>query len=169
MTENQTVWKSNNQGVKEDTFIQTGRRGGDTQLGREDSQQNGSWWTPQGSGWQNLRSHIRVQINQEEQSGSETDCATPGLQLRENPLGVEMAAEETPRPTGEVVGETHRGLESTQAHPHGNQHQKGPLSLWVEGEVTESWQRMEQVTLFPLRPPPHLRQYSTVRWVVLPR
>ena len=37
MTENQTVWKSNNQGVKEETFIQTGRRGGDGQPGREDS------------------------------------------------------------------------------------------------------------------------------------
>ena len=29
MPENQTLWKSNNQGVKEETFIQTGRRGGD--------------------------------------------------------------------------------------------------------------------------------------------
>ena len=41
LTENQTVWKSDNQGVKEDTFIQTGRRGGDEQLGREDSWQRG--------------------------------------------------------------------------------------------------------------------------------
>ena len=43
LTENRTVWKSNNQRVKEETFIQTGRRGGDGQLGRED------WW--QGGGW----------------------------------------------------------------------------------------------------------------------
>ena len=28
MPENQTVWKSNNQGVKEETFIQTGRKAG---------------------------------------------------------------------------------------------------------------------------------------------
>ena len=34
LTENQTVWKSDNQGVKEDTFIQTSRRGGDRQPGR---------------------------------------------------------------------------------------------------------------------------------------
>ena len=27
VTENRTVWKSNNQGLKEETFIQTGRRG----------------------------------------------------------------------------------------------------------------------------------------------
>ena len=33
LTENQTVWKSNNQGIKEETFIQTGRRGRDGQLG----------------------------------------------------------------------------------------------------------------------------------------
>ena len=34
--ENQTLWKSNNQGVQEEIFIQTGRRGG------EDVQQDGS-------------------------------------------------------------------------------------------------------------------------------
>ena len=33
LTENQTVWKSNTPGDKEQTFIQTGRRGGDGQLG----------------------------------------------------------------------------------------------------------------------------------------
>ena len=34
LTENRTVWKSNNQGDKEETFIQTSRRGRDGQLGR---------------------------------------------------------------------------------------------------------------------------------------
>ena len=34
LTENRTVWKSDNQGDKEDTFIQTGRRGKDWQRGR---------------------------------------------------------------------------------------------------------------------------------------
>ena len=34
LTENRTVWKSENQGDKEETFIHTGRRGGDGQLGR---------------------------------------------------------------------------------------------------------------------------------------
>ena len=29
LPENQTVWKSNNQEVKEETFIQTSRRGGE--------------------------------------------------------------------------------------------------------------------------------------------
>ena len=36
MTENRTVWKSDNQGDKEDTFIQTDRRGGAGQPVRED-------------------------------------------------------------------------------------------------------------------------------------
>ena len=34
LTENGTAWMSDNQGVKEETFIQTGRRGGDGQLGQ---------------------------------------------------------------------------------------------------------------------------------------
>ena len=37
LTENRTVWKSDNQGVKEGTFIQTGRRGGDGQASGEDT------------------------------------------------------------------------------------------------------------------------------------
>ena len=37
------------------------------------------------------------------------------------------AAGETPSLTGEFVGETHRGLERTQADPLGRQHEKGPL------------------------------------------
>ena len=34
MSKNQTVWKSDNQGAKEETFIQVGRRGGDGQPGQ---------------------------------------------------------------------------------------------------------------------------------------
>ena len=45
LTENQTVWKSDNQGDKEETFIQTSRRGGDGQQGRDDSWQSGDWQT----------------------------------------------------------------------------------------------------------------------------
>ena len=43
------------------------------------------------------------------------------------PVGVEAAAGETPSLTGEVVGETYRGLEHAQAHPLRNQHQRGPV------------------------------------------
>ena len=48
LPENQTVWKSNNQGVKEETFIQTSRRSGDGQPGGEDSWQGSSWRTRTG-------------------------------------------------------------------------------------------------------------------------
>ena len=43
------------------------------------------------------------------------------------PVGVKAAAGETPSLTEEFVGETHRGLECAQAHPLGNQGQKGPI------------------------------------------
>ena len=41
LPENQTVWKSDNHIFKEETFIQTGRRCGDSSQGREDRQQGG--------------------------------------------------------------------------------------------------------------------------------
>ena len=58
------------QGVKEETFIQTSRRGGNGQPGGEDLWQGGSWWTG--------RSQICIQINWEELLWNETDCATQG-------------------------------------------------------------------------------------------
>ena len=70
VTENRTVWKSDNQGVKKETFIQTGRRGRDGQPVKEDSQQ--------GRGLQTGQSHICVQIKWEEQPGNETDNTTQG-------------------------------------------------------------------------------------------
>ena len=67
-------------------------------------------------------------------------------------MGVGEAAGETPSLTGGVVGETHRGLGHVQAHPLGNQHQRGPL--WVVEGVTEIQQRAEQAPLLPLGPSP---------------
>ena len=46
---------------------------------------------------------------------------------KKTPVGVEAAAGEIPSLIVEVVGETHRGLEHTQAHPLRNQHQRGPI------------------------------------------
>ena len=40
--------KSDNQGDKEETFIETGRRGRDGQPGREDSEEGDDWQTQQG-------------------------------------------------------------------------------------------------------------------------
>ena len=45
LTENQTAWKCDNQGDKEETFIQTIRKGGDGQPGGEDPLQSGGCWT----------------------------------------------------------------------------------------------------------------------------
>ena len=59
-------------------------------------------------------------------------------------MGVEVTGN-SPRLTGEFVGETHRVLECTQTHSPGKRHQKGPIYFWVVEEVTESWQRAKQV------------------------
>ena len=59
--ENRTVCKSDNQGVKEETFIQTSKRGGDGHPGGGDSQQAAArrlGW--QGGSWQTGRSHIHM-------------------------------------------------------------------------------------------------------------
>ena len=66
-------------------------------------------------------------------SENEFDSSAQNLLLKK-PVGVQAAAGETP--IGKLLGETHRVLECTQAHRHGNQHQKGPICLWVAGEVT---------------------------------
>ena len=68
-------------------------------------------------------------------------------------MGIAVGGE-TPSLTREFVGETHRVLEHTQTHQPRNQHQKGPINLWVVGKVTESEVRAKQAELFPLRPPP---------------
>ena len=78
------------------------------------------------------------------------------------------AAGETPRLTGEFVGETHRALVHAQTHPPRNQHQKGPISLWVAEEVTESPPRVEQEALFPLGPLPNIEHYKAATWVAPP-
>ena len=78
-------------------------------------------------------------------------------------MGVE-ATGETPSLTGEFTGEAHRVLECTQTNPPRNQQQKGPICLWVVKEVTESWQRAEQVVLFPLGPLPQLQHHNGVMW-----
>ena len=81
------------------------------------------------------------------------------------PVGV-AAAGETPSLKGEFVGETHRVLECTQTHPPMTQHQEGPICLWVVEEVTESWWRAQQASLFPLRPLPQKQCHNTAMWVV---
>ena len=52
LTENRSARKSDNQGVKEETFVQTGRRGGDGHQGGEDSRGHGG--TETGGRWDEL-------------------------------------------------------------------------------------------------------------------
>ena len=59
--------KSNNQGVKDETFIHTSRRGGDGQLGQRGLEAR-QWLVDQ-------QSHICMWLKQEEQLWSEIDCA----------------------------------------------------------------------------------------------
>ena len=90
LTENQTVRKPNNQGDKEETFIQTGRRGGDGQLCREESQQGSSRRTRAGKAIAGRPSEVVAggagsptfaQINWEKQLGIQTDRATQGSNM----------------------------------------------------------------------------------------
>ena len=84
------------------------------------------------------------------------------------PVGVEAAAGETPSLTGELLAETHIGLEHTQTHPLWNQDQKGPIRLWVAEGVTENQQRVEQVPLLPLGLLPHIHCHSAATSVTHP-
>ena len=69
-------------------------------------------------------------------------------------MGV-VAAGETPTLTEKFTGETHRVLEHIQTHPPRNQHQKGPICLWVVGEVTESGGEPSKWHCSLSDPPPH--------------
>ena len=81
-------------------------------------------------------------------TGEQVRPCYPGFQSRriklqnlcqEKSVGVVVVGK-TPSLTREVIGETPGVLECTQTHLR-NQHQKGPICLWVVGEVTESWLR----------------------------
>ena len=78
-------------------------------------------------------------------------------------MGVEVAVGETPSLTKEFIGETHRVLECTQTHLPRNQHQKGPICLWVAGEVTESRMRAKKEEWFPPWPLPLIQHHNLVK------
>ena len=74
-------------------------------------------------------------------------------------MGVVVVGE-TPSLTGEFVGQTHRVPEHTQNHPPGNQHQKGPICLWVAAEVVENLERAEHAALLPLGFIPNIQHHK---------
>ena len=77
------MWKSKNQGDKEDTFIQTSRRGGNRQPGRNDSQQDSGWRTRAGemaAGRPREAADCGVGQARLQVVDLAIDCANPGLQ-----------------------------------------------------------------------------------------
>ena len=161
--------KSNNQEFKEETLIQTGRRGRDGQLGWRGLGW-GRWWLVD-----QVVPYLCADKLGETTWGARqtTQPRFPGQGNKASKPLIEKTCGglwwgEAPSLTGEFVGDTHRVLEHTQTHSPRNQHQKGPICLWVAEEVTESWQRAEQVALFPLWPLPHIQHHNTAKWVALP-
>ena len=78
LSENQAAWKTDNQGIKEVTFIQMGRRGKDVDIHRDMEMWNGCFSLP----------HV-VDKNQEGYLGSEgsqphTIPPSPGFQCQED-------------------------------------------------------------------------------------
>ena len=143
---NQTVWKSDTQGDKEQTFIQTGRRGRDRQPGQRGYEAR--WWLATwGWGGEGGQSHIHVCINREEQLGHETNHATQ----------ISSSGKESFKTFGcKTCGgfssgrncQSHRTVcwrgsqgprTNPQTHPLGNQCQgstsKGTIHLWVAVKV----------------------------------
>ena len=155
--------KSDSQGTKEETFIQTGRRGRDGQPGAEDSWRGSSWRT---GWWKNLW------VGKPGGTTGEWHRAhNPGLQHREikpqilwlkKPVKV-VSVGETPSFTGEFVGETHRALECTQNYPPRNQHQKGPISGGSDWKMAKS----RASSIVPSQTPTHVQNHNTPTWVVL--
>ena len=156
MPENQAVWQSDNQGVKEETFIQTGRRGGDGQPG-----QRGHMARYQLEDWKGkvmAGSPTFVCCSTGKNNWGARQIMQPKVTAQEEkasqPLIVKTCGGavvgKTPNLTGEFVGETHRVLECMHTYPPSNKHQKGPICLWAVGEVIESCLRAEQAVLFSL-------------------
>ena len=78
------VWKSDKQGVKEETFIQTGRRGRDGKPRRRGhkARQRQMHCMGQAAAGSPGQSHVQVQISREKQVGSETDHTIQGSSTR---------------------------------------------------------------------------------------
>ena len=79
LSENLTVWKSDNQGVKKETFIQAGRRGRDGRL---------RWRGPTTS-WRLAVSHLQVDKQEEQWGGRQT--AQPMIPVPEKKASRPMA------------------------------------------------------------------------------
>ena len=52
--------------------------------------------------------------------------------------------------------------------PTQDQHQRGPICLWIADKVTESRQRADQMALFPLGPLLHIQAHNPLTWAAWP-
>ena len=78
LTENWTMWKSDNQGSKEKHSSRpVGGAEASSQVWK-DSRQGGGWKTGMSSSWLSGQLHICIQIKREEQLGSQMVCTTQG-------------------------------------------------------------------------------------------
>ena len=112
LTENWTIWKSKNQGVKKHSSRLVGRAEMGS-LGRDDlhgkvvaaaGQQGSSWWTR----WQTAQPRVPVWGNEASNNWLKT------------PVGVEAAVGETPSLTGEFLGpRTYTNPPTQEAAPEG--------------------------------------------------
>ena len=116
--------------------LTTGRPCGPTfaQINREGPTESGGEGGRQSSGQHPMAPHASTDKPDKRRGAKQTTQPRAPAQgnnasnLRlKTPVGVGEAAGETPSLTGEVVGETHRGLGRAQAHPLRNQHQRGPV------------------------------------------
>ena len=116
-----------------------------------------------GGGWRTRWSHICMHINWEEQLGRDTDCGTQGSSLEKwthkpltkNTCGGWGGSRRNSQLHKEFAAETHRVLKSTQTHPPGNQHQKGPICLWVAGKWLKTGREWRKWHCSLLDPLPH--------------
>ena len=182
------IEKSDNQGVKEETFIQTGRRGRDRQPGQKGlAARQGGWRTKQGDWLRNTACQAAASrpcghtfmhrligrngrgVKQTTQPRTpEWGNKASKLWLK-TPVGVEAAAGETPSLTGEWVGETHRGLEREQAHPPTRKSAPEGPSLIV-GSRGSDWNPAESgaSSSAPSQPLTHVQHHSAATSVTPP-
>ena len=151
------------------------RQAGGADTGSWVERTHGNMAAGQGNSWKSGQSHICMQIKQEEQLGSKTDHTNQGSSMGKQNLKTTeqknlwgFRCQENSQSQGGLFGETHRLLERTQNHWPRNQHQKGPICLWVLEEMTESQRRAEQGALFPLGPLPHIQHHNVTTWVAQP-
>ena len=157
LPENHTVWKSDNHGIKEETLVQIGRRGGDGQPGKRGHAAKQQLADGQ------LVDCVAPHPCVEGTTGEQDRPRNPGFQHQENraskPLAVKICGSCTSGKKLPVHQESpfegpHGVLEPTNAHPLGEsasgQQLEGHKSLVGSEEVTESRAGAEKVALVPL-------------------